>query len=839
MIFYKNHKCLFNFIVFVAFVLMAMIFNWSILLGENLMKWDIWDAEYPLQVMMSDAISQGTIPLWNPLMQFGTPEYAIVGSPIWYPITLLLAWIGYTPQVLAFSYIIHIAIGSFGMYLLVKQELVGKNEMSGPAILSSVICGALYGCSGMYLSNAEHIMIIISISWVPYVFFYTRKYIALEKTVYAMLAGGCAGLILLGGYPEVFYNTFLFLIVYVVFFVINKNESKKHKIWRILKSYVAICIYTIMASAITLIPFLFNKGLITRGTGMGQVPLTTSLVSLASLLFSGFSNIVTDSEISMIDYYIGIIVILLIPQILHSKIKNRGLYGIFTIGAFLLCISTNSFLHTFLYRFFPMYDSFRFPQVNRVFLHFSILMVVSSTIKELLEMKLQIEVVKFTKRLMQGILLLIGILFLATYLFEVGNIEKQKLLIKSATLTLFIIAIYYVIFKLINNGTVSRRKLQLAVCMAILIETATFYLVETPISIAMYNPIEYSYNEAVRDYVDDQLQYNKTRNRNVNFAEQPRSTSRYNSQEIVFNKTFDEEGYLSFILAAQKEFKDTYCRSIIEQNPVIYFTDDVVSSDTVDIQTWINSPDTKGEQIYVDNEKTNNGKAETVLKAEVIDRRELSTQLLSDGIYVESEFMGRISPTTRLRLYFDKNGNYPLELTFYYNNNEDCDVYTGEFATNLDEYGYYIDIFYPDLDVTYSGVQIIANQNMTPKCVQLITTERMTGDSYTNVSLFGFNTINMNVEAPNDGYITILQSYHKGWNAYVDGEKVAIETVDGCFMGIKVPEGTHEVEMKFRPVDFFIGAGISGIYFIGVVCLWINMLITRKIKNRKDNKDEG
>ena len=113
--FYKNHKCLFNFIVFVAFVLMAMIFNWSILLGENLMKWDIWDAEYPLQVMMSDAISQGTIPLWNPLMQFGTPEYAIVGSPIWYPITLLLAWIGYTPQVLAFSYIIHIAIGSFGI----------------------------------------------------------------------------------------------------------------------------------------------------------------------------------------------------------------------------------------------------------------------------------------------------------------------------------------------------------------------------------------------------------------------------------------------------------------------------------------------------------------------------------------------------------------------------------------------------------------------------------------------------------------------------------------------------------------------------------------------------
>lgn len=828
--FYKKHRCLFNFIVLIEFILIAMIFNWSIIMGENLMKWDIWDAEYPLQVMMSDAISQGTIPLWNPLMQFGTPEYAIVGSPIWYPITLLLACVGYTPQILAFSYVLHIAIGSFGTYLLVKQELVEKKEMTWSAILSSIICGVLFGCSGMYLSNAEHIMIIISISWVPYVFFYTRRYIVQRKIVYGMLAGGCTGLILLGGYPEVFYNTFLFLIVYVVYFVVNENGSIRQKVWMSIKSYLIICICTIMASAISLIPFLCNKGLITRGTGMGQVPVITSMASMASVLFSGISSIVTDSEISMMDYYIGIIVVLLVPQIVRSKAKNRILYGIFAVGAFLLCIGTNSFLHIFLYRFFPMYDSFRFPQVNRVFLHLSILMMASSVIKELLDMNLHMEVLKFSKKLMLGIIFLISALFFVIYLLELGNIEKEKLFIKSAVITLFIIGIYYVVFRIINNGCISKKKLQLAVCIVVLIETATFHLVETPISIAMYSPIEYNYNGSVRDYVNAQMQYNKTRNRNVNFAEQPRSTSRYNSQYIVFNKTFDEEGYLSFILASQSEFKNTYCRSIIEQNPVVYFTDDVVSSDTVDLQTWINFSDIRGEQIYVDNVKTNDGKTVTALNADVIDRTELSMEYLRNGIYVEGEFLGRTSPTTRLRLYFDKEGSYPLELTFYYNNKENCDIYTGEFATNLDEDGYYIDIFYPDIDIVYNEIQIVANEKIEPKYAQLVTTERMIADSYTDVSLFGFNTIDMDVEAPNEGYITILQSYHKGWNAYVDGKKVKIELVDGCFMGIKVPEGTHKVEMKFRPNDFFIGAGVSGIYFMCIVSLLIKMLISKKKK---------
>ena len=60
----------------------------------------------------------------------------------------------------------------------------------------------------------------------------------------------------------------------------------------------------------------------------------------------------------------------------------------------------------------------------------------------------------------------------------------------------------------------------------------------------------------------------------MNFAGHKRSTSGLNGQAIVFQKTFDEEGYISFLMNSIEEFKDTYRRSIMETNPVIYFTGD-------------------------------------------------------------------------------------------------------------------------------------------------------------------------------------------------------------------------------------------------------------------------
>ena len=126
----KKNKIVIHIGVFALFLLISFLMNWSLLLGGNLMKWDIWDAEYPFQVLMSEAIKNHTLPRWNPLMRNGTPHYAVLGMPVWYIITLVMAYVGYTPVTVAFCYAIHIAIGGFGVYLLAGQELKNRKELS-------------------------------------------------------------------------------------------------------------------------------------------------------------------------------------------------------------------------------------------------------------------------------------------------------------------------------------------------------------------------------------------------------------------------------------------------------------------------------------------------------------------------------------------------------------------------------------------------------------------------------------------------------------------------------------------------------------------------------------
>ena len=169
--------------VFVLFMIASFLMNWSLLIGENLMKWDIWSAEYPSQMLMSEAIANHTLPLWNPLMRYGTPNYSVLGTPVWYVITLILAWIGYTPVTIAVCYALHVAIGGFGMYLLTGQELKNKKELSKEGYCTGLLVGLLYCGSGIFLSNAQHIMIIISAAWIPYVFLLMQEYLGKSQII--------------------------------------------------------------------------------------------------------------------------------------------------------------------------------------------------------------------------------------------------------------------------------------------------------------------------------------------------------------------------------------------------------------------------------------------------------------------------------------------------------------------------------------------------------------------------------------------------------------------------------------------------------------------------------
>ncbi|MDE6517522.1 MAG: YfhO family protein, partial [Acetatifactor sp.] len=82
--------------------------------------------------------------------------------------------------------------------------------------------------------------------------------------------------------------------------------------------------------------------------------------------------------------------------------------------------------------------------------------------------------------------------------------------------------------------------------------------------------------------------------------------------------------------------------------------------------------------------------------------------------------------------------------------------------------------------------------------------------------------------APSDGYVVLLQSNYPGWNAYMDGQVTEIQTVDGCFIGIPVKQGYHQIIFEFCPLDFFIGLGCTSAFVLVLLFLAAKYIMARK-----------
>lgn len=60
-----------------------------------------------------------------------------------------------------------------------------------------------------------------------------------------------------------------------------------------------------------------------------------------------------------------------------------------------------------------------------------------------------------------------------------------------------------------------------------------------------------------------------------------------------------------------------------------------------------------------------------------------------------------------------------------------------------------------------------------------------------------------------DGWIVISETAWKGWRAYVDDRRVAMQTANASFIAVHVPPGHHTVRVVYWPESFVTGRAIS------------------------------
>ena len=78
------------------------------------------------------------------------------------------------------------------------------------------------------------------------------------------------------------------------------------------------------------------------------------------------------------------------------------------------------------------------------------------------------------------------------------------------------------------------------------------------------------------------------------------------------------------------------------------------------------------------------------------------------------------------------------------------------------------------------------------------------------------NHLSFNVNAYKPGWLILQDVWYPGWRARIDGEVVPIRYADYLFRGVYIPGGLHTLTFDYQPTWFYFGCILSGAGIIGL-----------------------
>jgi hypothetical protein len=80
--------------------------------------------------------------------------------------------------------------------------------------------------------------------------------------------------------------------------------------------------------------------------------------------------------------------------------------------------------------------------------------------------------------------------------------------------------------------------------------------------------------------------------------------------------------------------------------------------------------------------------------------------------------------------------------------------------------------------------------------------------------------IRLRVETRADSILVVSDTFYPGWQARIDGAETPILRANYALRALRVPAGSHEVELLYRPRSFRLGVVGSGLGVLLVLGLW-------------------
>lgn len=365
-------------------ILAALFFAFPLLsLFQRTMFWDITLYNLPWRYHLSESITNGELPLWNPWMNNGFPQMAHYET--WYPVSWLFSFLfGYNIGTLQYEFLFNLLIAGIGFYKL-------SSLFTGLEKSTRVIGAISYMLCGVFVAQATQLGYITSGAWMTFVFYYLivflrqpnfKNGIYLTFFYYLLITGGYAG--------NFIVITYLCLLITVIF-IIRKIRNKQKSELKPLILYVPVfALVLLLMYLVVLVPSMELQNYMTRtelvytNTHFGAMTGSTSL--------SGYLTLITPSaacsknpfwgEYFMLnDVYFGVFNLLVILYFLIRARKSQyyKLAWLFFISALIflmISVATLFPIHKWLFQLIPLFDRFRFPSLFRIFFVMQLIFIV-------------------------------------------------------------------------------------------------------------------------------------------------------------------------------------------------------------------------------------------------------------------------------------------------------------------------------------------------------------------------------------------------------------------------------------------------------------------------------
>ena len=316
---------------------------------------------------MGESIHAGYLPLWNPYINFGIPQYGDMSSGYWSPLTWLIATVtGYNAYTFTLEVLLYILLAGLGIYKLTGVFKLHKRVR--------VIAAIAFMCCGFVTGHLQHFNWLSGAAFLPWCcwsYLLMLQKGSLKNIIRTVLV---FYLLVASAHPGITISAFYFFIAILIFWFFKneditafntrlKQTSFSHAIFL---SFFILLSAGMIAGYLDILPYFVRSEKLTLASSLSNPSnlrtWISALLPLATVKADAFYN----TDISMRNSYFSITLLLFLVVAIFNK-KNAWQKFLLVAGLLFALLAAGGIFKTFAYHYLPFIGYVRLNGEFRIF----------------------------------------------------------------------------------------------------------------------------------------------------------------------------------------------------------------------------------------------------------------------------------------------------------------------------------------------------------------------------------------------------------------------------------------------------------------------------------------